>query len=69
MLKCSLGCFNVSIGALYGVKAIPERWLTGLELCEVIQSVAIDLLRWPDWQLGSLTDADGAALWQRYPGW
>ncbi len=46
------------LGAMLGVKAIPKRWLARLELREVIETVADDLL---------LQHADGADWAERYP--
>jgi ADP-ribosylglycohydrolase len=52
-------------GALYGVKAIPTRWLKPLELHEEIMAVADDLLALRQGKL----DAQNDAVRQRYPGW
>ncbi|MBK4737804.1 ADP-ribosylglycohydrolase family protein [Noviherbaspirillum pedocola] len=35
------------LGAMYGIDAIPNRWLKGLELRDVIETVARDLVRIP----------------------
>ena len=48
------------LGALHGMKAIPERWLDDLELKDVIEEVAGDLL-----MLFKDTDDWG----KKYPGW
>jgi ADP-ribosylglycohydrolase len=62
------------LGALYGVEAIPQRWLEPLELRAVIMAVADDLLSWPQWAVGDYRpeDAEGRlerAYWaDRYPG-
>ena len=62
------------LGALYGVEAIPQRWLEPLELREVITAVADDLLSCPQWKVGEPPpeDADARrerAYWvDRYPG-
>lgn len=61
------------LGALYGVEAIPKRWLEPLELREVIAVVADDLLSWPQWRIGDCPPADDdgrreRAYWlDRYP--
>ena len=51
------------LGAMYGTVAIPARWLSTLELREVIETVALDLVQIP------LSDQDaGGAQWtSRYP--
>jgi ADP-ribosylglycohydrolase len=36
------------LGAIYGASAIPQRWLTTLELKDVIETVARDLVSVPD---------------------
>ena len=62
------------LGALYGVEAIPKRWLEPLELREVITAVADDLLSWPQWPVSIYWPADLAerrsvTYWlDRYPG-
>lgn len=62
------------LGALYGVEAIPPRWLEPLELREVITAVADDLLSWPQWTIGDRRPDDPARLGEwaywvdRYPG-
>src|SRR3954451_3385924 len=60
------------LGALLGDGAIPARWLETLELRDVVETVAADLVRhrasenvttvygWPD-----VEDEE----WKRYPGW
>jgi len=60
------------LGIVYGLDAIPRRWLQRLELCDVITQVATDL--WihfgegdkPEW-----ADFEGQGQppdWERYPG-
>lgn len=62
------------LGALYGVEAIPKRWLEPLEVLEVITAVADDLLSWPQWPVSDYWPADLAerrivTYWlDRYPG-
>ena len=58
------------MGAWHGVNAIPLRWLKNLELCEVIQTIADDLLEYDQWELDSEVDSLGAEkIWEKYPGW
>lgn len=57
-------------GAMYGVQAIPERWLERLGLREVIQQVADDLHDCGGWELSPYGESPEAeAIWARYPGW
>ncbi len=62
------------LGALYGVVAIPGRWLAPLELRGAIEEVADDLLSWPKWPIRECLPDDpvelaAAAYWlDRYPG-
>jgi ADP-ribosylglycohydrolase len=61
------------LGALHGVDAIPERWLAPLELRDVIEEVADDLLSWPHWPVSEYLPEEpalrtAAAYWlDRYP--
>jgi ADP-ribosylglycohydrolase len=57
------------LGTLLGARAIPERWLSGLELRDVIEQIGADIDRHHEpfesedpW---SATSPD----WDRYPGW
>ena len=52
-------------GVLYGLEAIPERWLTELEMGREILRVADDLLAMTEGDL----DVESDETWQRYPGW
>ena len=54
------------LGAQYGEAAIPDRWLTPLELREAISQLADDLYHHREWNLDEL-DYDEAIV-QRYPG-
>jgi len=47
------------LGLLHGERAIPQRWLRRLELCEEIRELASDMIT-------KFRDDD--AWWQRYPG-
>jgi ADP-ribosylglycohydrolase len=51
------------LGALLGDGAIPDRWLTGLELHDEIARLADDIRAA---ESGAL---DAEAAWERYPGW
>lgn len=44
------------LGAIHGTAAIPERWLTKLELRDVIEQVADDMASLPYWHLDSAGD-------------
>lgn len=59
------------LGALHGVAALPGRWLAALELRDVIETIAGDLLDCPDWPLGRPGSVDEEVrardLLQRYP--
>ncbi len=58
------------LGAALGLNAIPERWRSSLELVDVIEHVADDLLDYPTWNIGEfVTDGDNDRVWARYPGW
>lgn len=49
------------LGALWGVDALPERWLRQLELCDVIEQLASDLV--------GVTEGNPSQYAERYPGW
>jgi ADP-ribosylglycohydrolase len=51
------------LGALYGASAIPGRWLDSLELKEVIETMACDLVQIPDFD----RDAHNNEWFSRYP--
>ena len=56
------------LGALYGMDAIPERWLRPLELREVISEVADDLLDLTEWDIDEEGGGEGAeSLLRKYP--
>ncbi|MEB2315049.1 MAG: ADP-ribosylglycohydrolase family protein [Xanthomonadaceae bacterium] len=57
------------LGAMYGLDAIPPRWLTDLELREVIEEVADDLASMWFWKIDEYEDPDGSVIASRYPGW
>lgn len=51
------------LGALYGASALPRQWLDPLELKEIIEAVACDLVQIPDFE----RDADENEWFGRYP--
>ncbi len=58
------------LGAMYGVKSIPNEWLAPLELRDVITEVAEDLYQFKDWEIGEYsTNHDlNQQIWRKYPG-
>jgi ADP-ribosylglycohydrolase len=58
------------LGAMHGVKAIPEEWLEPLELRDVITELAEDLYAFRGWEIGeySKNAALNQRIWQKYPG-
>jgi len=58
------------LGAMLGVAAIPDRWLNGVELREVVETLADDLHDFPSWNIGEYVEGgDNDRIWERYPGW
>ena len=57
------------LGAMYGLDAIPLRWLADLELREVIEEVADDLASMWFWELDDDDHRNSDVIWERYPGW
>lgn len=58
------------LGAMLGTSVIPDRWLHGVELREVVESLADDLHDFPTWNIGEMVDGgDNERVWERYPGW
>jgi len=58
------------LGALLGVGAIPERWLHGVEVRDVVETLADDLHDYPTWSIGEYVEGgDNDHIWERYPGW
>jgi len=57
------------LGAMYGLDAIPSRWLADLELREVIEEVADDLASMWFWELDDDDHRNSDVIWERYPGW
>lgn len=58
------------LGAMYGVKSIPEEWLTPLELREVITELAEDLHDYMSWDIGEYAEDEALneRIWNKYPG-
>lgn len=59
------------LGTQYGAKAIPEEWLTGLELREAITEITNDLYAFRDWDIGEHAEDQtfSREIWGRYPGY
>ena len=56
------------LGAAAGVAAIPERWLSNLELRTTIEALADDLAAFPEWRLAGESDREERAFYtNRYP--
>ena len=59
------------LGIMHGVEAIPERWLTTLELQPVLAAVADDLATVAEWPLSQYPDESSSELQglyvERYP--
>lgn len=56
------------LGALLGLEAIPDRWLTPLELRSTIEALADDLAAVFDWRLRTAADAEERSFYStRYP--
>ena len=57
------------LGTLHGIEAIPTRFTNGLELVDVIATLADDLATFPDWPIGEFQPATDASAWwlDRYP--
>jgi len=58
------------LGAMRGVKAIPDEWLEPLELRDVITELAEDLYGFREWEVGEYSEnaALNQRIWQKYPG-
>ncbi len=60
------------LGAIQGLKAIPQRWLEPLELRQVLEEVADDLATAGQWRLGDYDDPASVReenfYFNRYPG-
>lgn len=59
------------LGTMYGVKAIPAKWLAPLELHDIIAELAQDLYAFTEWDIGEYSkDAElNRKIWNKYPGW
>lgn len=49
------------LGTLWGVECVPQRWLDQVELRDIIEELARDLV--------GVTEGDSDKYWDRYPGW
>jgi len=58
------------LGAMHGVKAIPDEWLEPLELHGVITEIADDLYAFRGWKIGEYSDNNklNERIWRKYPG-
>ena len=59
------------LGAMHGIKSIPDSWLERLELRTVITELAEDLYDFIDWNIGkqSKNTELNERIWTKYPGW
>jgi ADP-ribosylglycohydrolase len=57
------------LGCLLGEQAIPKHWLETLELRDVIETVANDLVYVPETYEGEGYGPHDTEIWERYPGW
>jgi ADP-ribosylglycohydrolase len=57
------------LGALHGIDQIPRKWLSELELGEIVAAIADDLATYPDWPVGEfLPESEASRYWiGRYP--
>lgn len=58
------------LGAMWGVDAIPERWVAEVELGDVVRAVADDLLDSRTWDFDACAPAESQPeqAWCRFPG-
>jgi ADP-ribosylglycohydrolase len=58
------------LGAMLGVKAIPEKWLEPLELRDTIAEIAEDLFTFTGWDIGEYSENRELCqkIWKKYPG-
>ena len=59
------------LGLIGGEQCLPERWLDGLELREVITEIADDLLDCRQWSIGAYAENKeiDQQVWEKYPGY
>jgi ADP-ribosylglycohydrolase len=57
------------LGLIYGVDAIPARWLEQLEMRDVIEQIAHDITYVPFAFDGESGNQESKIIWERYPGW
>jgi ADP-ribosylglycohydrolase len=56
------------LGAMHGVDAIPSKWLTPLELREIMEALADDLTAYPEWRILDRGDSPEFEFYaKRYP--
>jgi ADP-ribosylglycohydrolase len=64
----STGSITGNLLGAAGVEAIPDHWLTKLELRSTIEALADDLAAFPEWRLRTHADAEERAFYtSRYP--
>jgi len=54
-----------------GEQCLPQKWLDGLELREVITELADDLFDCPQWCIGMDAKSEDfdKRVWEKYPGY
>jgi ADP-ribosylglycohydrolase len=59
------------LGLVGGEQCLPQKWLEGLELREVITELADDLFDCRQWSIGMYADNEGFnnRIWEKYPGY
>jgi ADP-ribosylglycohydrolase len=59
------------LGAMQGIRAIPDEWLKPLELRDVITEIAGDLYDFREWEIGEYSENRemNDRIWQKYPGY
>lgn len=59
------------LGLVGGEQCLPQKWLDGLELREVIIELADDLFDCPQWRIGMDAKSEDfdKRVWEKYPGY
>jgi hypothetical protein len=58
------------LGAMKGIKSIPDEWPSKLELKAVITEIANDLYSFSNWKISEYSeDHASEESWKRYPGY
>lgn len=57
------------LGAIHGVHAIPQEWVSKIELADVIEELATDLYTVASGDAPSEDDPSFQSWWLKYPGW